>query len=126
MLLNLRINSFLGGPMKLRLILTLLIPFLTLYISAQDSDTEEVEEVVVVGSQIKGATITDALPVTVISTEEIEGFGVDSGDDLISNLAEMGTNQFNQGDLNGGYNANRGDVGSFNLRNVGTGNTLTL
>jgi|TARA_B100000282_G_scaffold103153_1_gene72896 outer membrane receptor protein involved in Fe transport len=126
MLLNLRINSFLGGPMKLRLILTLLIPFLTLYISAQDSDTEEVEEVVVVGSQIKGATITDALPVTVISTEEIEGFGVDSGDDLISNLAEMGTNQFNQGDFNGGYNANRGDVGSFNLRNVGTGNTLTL
>ena len=112
--------------MKLRLILTLLIPFLTLYISAQDSDTEEVEEVVVVGSQIKGATITDALPVTVISTEEIEGFGVDSGDDLISNLAEMGTNQFNQGDFNGGYNANRGDVGSFNLRNVGTGNTLTL
>ena len=110
MLLNLRINSFLGGPMKLRLILTLLIPFLTLYISAQDSDTEEVEEVVVVGSQIKGATITDALPVTVISTEEIEGFGVDSGDDLISNLAEMGTNQFNQGDFNGGYNANRGDV----------------
>ena len=62
MLLNLRINSFLGGPMKLRLILTLLIPFLTLYVSAQDSDTEEVEEVVVVGSQIKGATITDALP----------------------------------------------------------------
>ena len=46
--------------MKLRLILTLLIPFLTLFVSAQDSDTEEVEEVVVVGSQIKGATITDA------------------------------------------------------------------
>ena len=52
MILNLRINSFLGGPMKLRLILTLLIPFLTLFVSAQDSDTEEVEEVVVVGSQI--------------------------------------------------------------------------
>ena len=38
----------------------------------------------------------------------------------------MGSNNFNQSDFSGGYNANRGDVGSLDLRNIGTGNTVTL
>ena len=29
-------------------------------------------------------------------------------------------------DASGGVNANRGDVGAYNLRNMGVGNTLTL
>ena len=96
-------------------------------IFAQDSESaSDVEEVVTVGSQIKGAKITGALPVTVISTEDIEGIGVESGDELFAELAEMGSNNFNQTDFSGGYNASRGDVGSLDLRNIGTGNTLTL
>jgi iron complex outermembrane receptor protein len=94
---------------------------------SQDSDAaSDVEEVVTVGSQIKGAKITGALPVTVITTEDIEGIGVESGDELFAELAEMGSNTFNQTDFSGGYNASRGDVGSLDLRNIGTGNTLTL
>jgi len=50
---------------------------------SQDSGTaSDVEEVVTVGSQIKGAKITGALPVTVITTEDIEGIGVESGEEL--------------------------------------------
>src|SRR3712207_5091041 len=40
----------------------------------------EVEEVVVVGSQIRGARVTDALPVTVMDTEDIENTAATSGD----------------------------------------------
>ena len=52
--------------------------------------------------------------------------GVDSGDELLDNIAELGQNTFNQNEFSGGYNASRGDVGAFNLRDIGTGNTLTL
>ena len=109
---------------KLLLVFPLVI---SINIFAQDSESaSDVEEVVTVGSQIKGAKITGALPVTVISTEDIEGIGVESGDELFAELAEMGSNNFNQTDFSGGYNASRGDVGSLDLRNIGTGNTLTL
>ena len=36
----------------------------------------------VVGSQIKGAKITGALPVSVFSSKDIEALGVDGGDDV--------------------------------------------
>ena len=45
----------------------LLLPFV---VTAQE-DSTDVEEVVVVGSQIKGASITAALPVTVLSADDI-------------------------------------------------------
>ena len=91
------------------------------------SAEEEVEEVVVVGSQIKGAKITGALPVSVVSGIDIEATGVDSGDDLLEHIAEQGQNYFTEAeDASGGVNASRGDVGAYNLRNLGVGNTLTL
>ena len=115
-----------GGTMKFKIALfACLGSILPLTISAQSND--DVEEVVVVGSQIKGAKITDALAVSVISTKDIETIGVDSGDDLLENLVEQGANYFNEAeDASGGVNANRGDVGAYNLRNMGVGNTLTL
>ena len=106
-----------------------LVLLLPLAISAQDtsdSANADVEEVVVVGSQIKGAKITGALPVSVITSDDIDSLGIDSGDELLDNIAEFGQNTFNQNEFSGGYNASRGDVGAFNLRDIGTGNTLTL
>ena len=111
--------------LKLSFLLVLAIAF-NVNTSAQESDAENIEEVVVVGSQIKGAKITGALPVSVISSEDIESLGVDSGDELLDNIAELGQNTFNQNEFSGGYNASRGDIGAFNLRDIGTGNTLTL
>ncbi|HIA43746.1 MAG TPA: hypothetical protein EYN84_06390, partial [Gammaproteobacteria bacterium] len=81
--------------------------FLPFSIFAAD---DEVEEVVVTGSQIKGAKITGALPVSILSSDDIEAIGVDSGDDLIENIVEQGQNYFTEAeDASGGVNASRGD-----------------
>ena len=72
---------------------------------AQEDSTKlsDVEEVVVVGSQIKGAKITGALPVSVFSGKDIEALGVDGGDELLENIAEQGLNYFNEAeDASGG------------------------
>ena len=99
----------------------------SLNIYSAESAQEEVEEVVIIGSQIKGAKITGALPVTVISSEDIDAIGASDGDELIENLVEQGMNFFNENEfVSGGVNAARGDVGAYNLRNMGVGNTLSL
>ena len=97
-------------------------------VNAQEStDSNDVEEVVVTGTQIKGARINEALPVTVITADDIDDRGVNSGDELLATLTEQGVNQFNDvGSNGGGVNASRGDVGAFDIRSLGTGNTLVL
>lgn len=110
--------------------ISLLLSLSASNVSAQDgvrSDDEPLEEVVVVGSQIRGATISDALAVSVLTSTDIEALGVDSGDELLDMMAEQGSNFFNESEnISGGVNSARGDVGAFNLRNLGTGNTLVL
>ncbi len=92
-----------------------------------EATDQEIEEIVVTGSHIKGANITGALPVSVISAEEIEAMGVDSGDELLQFIPEQGQNFFNEAEnISGGVNSARGDIGAFNLRSLGTGNTLVL
>ena len=93
---------------------------------AQDEDDDALEEIVVTGSQIKGARINEALAVSVFSAEDIELLGVESGEELLDSIPEMGQNFFNETDTAGSVNAARGDAGAINLRNLGTGNTLTL
>ncbi len=109
---------------KYLLSVILLMPFALI---AQESSDTDVEEVVVVGSQIKGAKITGVLPVTIISAEDVDNLGIDSGDELLENMVEQGNNYFNEAEeTSGGVNAARGDVGAYNLRNMGVGNTLVL
>ena len=90
------------------------------------NEEEELEEIVVTGTQIKGARISDSLAVSVLQAEDIELLGVESGDELLDLVPENGMNMFSEADTAGGVNAARGDVGAFNLRNLGTGNTLVL
>jgi len=111
--------------------LFLLFPLvISTFTFAQDESASadaDVEEVITVGSQIRGAKITGALPVSVISASDIDGLGVADGDELINNLVEQGMNFFNeQEQISGGVNAARGDTGAYNLRGMGVGNTLTL
>jgi len=107
----------------LKFLVIFLLPLSGILLAAED----EVEEVVVTGSQIKGAKITGALPVSIISGADIEAIGADSGDDLLENIVEQGQNYFTEAeDASGGVNASRGDMGAYNLRNLGVGNTLTL
>lgn len=85
------------------------------------------EEVIVTGTQIKGAAINDALAVSVVTAADIEALGIDSGDELLDVIPEQGQNFFSEAEnISGGVNSVRGDVGAFNLRNIGTGNTLVL
>lgn len=90
---------------------------------AQDST---VDEIVVVGSQIQGSKVTAALPVTVLSTEQIQATAAGSGDELFRTIPQAGNVTFNSSFLPGSSNSARGDVNSVSLRNLGAGNTLVL
>ena len=95
--------------------------------AAIEEEDAAIEEVVVTGTHIKGANIAGVLPVAVFDADQIELFGVGSGDELFEMLPEQGQNFFNEAEnISGGVNSARGDVGAFNLRNLGTGNTLVL
>jgi iron complex outermembrane receptor protein len=96
-------------------------------VATTNEGEEEVEKIQVVGSHIKGGQVAEALAITVIGAEVIGSLGIDSIDDLLQLIPENGQNFFNEADnIGGGVNTARGDVGSYNLRNLGTGNTLVL
>lgn len=82
-------------------------------------------EIVVVGSQIQGAQINDVLPVTVLDEQQVENTGASSGDELFRSIPQTGAVAFNEQNATTQNNV-RGDVGSVNLRDLGTGNTLLL
>ena len=90
------------------------------------TDGDLVEEIVVVGSQIEGAKVTAALPVTVVDQAQLANVAATSGDDLFRSIPQMGDVSFNSSYLPNSSNSARGDVGSVNLRNLGVGNTLVL
>ncbi|GAA4003396.1 TonB-dependent receptor domain-containing protein [Sphingomonas humi] len=83
-------------------------------------------EIVVVGSRIVGARVTEALPVVVVNEDKLDAIGAVSGDELIRAIPQMGDVTFNPGNNAQTSNAARGDVGSVNLRSLGVGNTLVL
>ena len=85
-----------------------------------------VDEIIVVGSQIRGASTTAALPVVVLGQDEIEATGVSSGDDLMRSIPQMGDVLFDAANNPQTSNSARGDVNSVNLRSLGVGNTLVL
>lgn len=94
-----------------------------------DAGQQELEEIIVTGSQIRGSDVGDSLPVTVLSTTAIEATGASSGDDLFRQLVGAGAVSFGTSatrSVIGGVNGARGDVASINLRSLGTGNTLVL
>lgn len=88
------------------------------------SETKQ-PEIVVTGSQIQGAKIDAVLPVTVLDEKAIETTGASSGDELFRSIPQNGTVAFNEQNSSTVNNV-RGDVGSVNLRDLGTGNTLLL
>ncbi len=83
-------------------------------------------DIVVVGSQIRGAKPNAALPVSVIDAAQIDATGAVSGDELFRSIPQAGDVTFNEANNAQTSNAARGDVNSINLRNLGVGNTLVL
>ena len=97
---------------------------------AQDAQMDEQEDtIIVVGSQIQGASVTESMPVSVLGRTEIEAIGAASLDEVFRTLPGMGTQTFGAAGTNSvsfGINGARGDVASVNLRTLGAGNTLVL
>lgn len=86
-----------------------------------------IEKINVIGSNIKGMAVAGTLPVTELNIEDIETTGAIDGDELLRAIPQIGAVGFTSTrGGNTGVNAARGDVGSFNLRSIGEGNTLVL
>lgn len=95
--------------------------------SSNAEEIENIEKISVLGSNIKGGPVAETLAISVIGAEEIGQLGIDSVDDLLQLIPENGQNFFSEANnIGGGVNAARGDIGAYNLRNIGTGNTLVL
>lgn len=93
---------------------------------AINQNVSTLDQVTVVGSQIKGSKSAAILPVATLQTEQIEATGAVSGDELYRSIPQMGDVSFRG--TNGGNSSNyaRGDIASVNLRGLGVGNTLLL
>ncbi|MGB0906421.1 MAG: TonB-dependent receptor domain-containing protein [Maricaulaceae bacterium] len=108
------------------LMLTTALAALSVSAFAQNAPSNPIEdEVIVVGTQIKGSDIGGILPVTSLDISDIEITGAVSGDELLQSIPQLGDVTFREGRFTG-VNGARGDVGSVNLRGVGDGNTLVL
>ena len=93
--------------------------------AAGQASIDDLQEVVIVGSQIKGK-ISAAVPVTLITDADIQAVGAVSGDELFRSVPQFGDVNFNASNSAQTTNAARGDVGSADLRTLGIGNTLVL
>lgn len=94
---------------------------------AQEPATDQAPDdvVVVTGTNIVGARINEALPVTIIDQADLAAIGGVDGEDLIRSLPAQGAVQFRT-DNNTTNNNVRGDVASINLRSIGSSGTLVL
>ena len=117
-------GSAIAGVTGLLLVLT--SPSANAQQSGATASIDDLQEVIVVGSRIKGAVSTEALPVVVIDEELIAATGAVSGDELFRNIPQLGEVLFEAQNNPQTSNAARGDVNSFNLRSLGVGNTLVL
>ena len=98
--------------------------------AASDASAEEpLEEITVVGSHIANGGASDALSVATVDKAEIESIGATNGNELFRSLPQFGDVAFTEkSSTNQGRNSNapRGDVGSINLRNLGSVYSLLL
>ncbi len=82
------------------------------------------EDIIVTGSNIRGAVESGALAVSILDSEQLESFAASSTGELFENIAQAGASEINPS--SDGPNSARGDVATINLRGLGTGNTLVL
>lgn len=88
------------------------------------SASGELEEIIVTGSHIRGATDSGAIAVSIVDSAVLETFAQRSTGELLEFLAQAGSFEINS--AADGPNDARGDIATVNLRGLGTGNTLVL
>ncbi|MBU2967854.1 TonB-dependent receptor [Pseudoalteromonas sp. C2R02] len=89
--------------------------------SAADDSAEEVERIEITGSRIKRTDIENAVPVTVISADDMVRQGFTNVQDALASLSSV-TGATNQQSIHGFTPA----ASSISLRNAGANRTLTL
>lgn len=95
--------------------------------TASDAEpAQQLEEIVVTGTNIRGSEVAAVLPVVTIDQDQIAATGAISGDDLFRSIPQMGDVLFEAANNPQTSNSARGDVNSVNLRSLGVGNTLVL
>lgn len=97
--------------------------------SAGVEDDRRIETVVVTGSSIKRKVTESALPIQVVSTEDIRREGITSAEQLISFLNSNGNgldNLASNADVVGGAQRGNNGASSANLRGQGSAATLVL
>ena len=106
---------------------TALTSMATAFSAAQAQDDAAdgpTEQIIIVGTQIKGANIAGELPVTLLDEETIEATGDLTFEELLSSIPQAGGLDFNSGaELS---NDTRGDIASLNLRTLGADTALVL
>lgn len=116
-------NTTLPGRPR-RLALAVMLASLPASLAAQQSDTPDVEEVVVTGSYIRGTPLDAPSPVQVIDRDSIEAQGASQIWDVIRNLE---ANSGSDTDVSGSNDASQlTGTAQVNLRNLGGNATLTL
>ena len=95
-------------------------------IAPSAATTKELDAVTVVGSRISTTRVEGPSPVVVLDQEQVEATGSISGEELLQAIPQVGPMMFDNTNTSANLNAARGDVGSVNLRSLGTGNTLML
>ncbi len=96
---------------------------------AQETKTKANETVIVTGSSIKRKVLDSALPLQIISQEEIKREGISSPEQLISLLNSNGNgldNLASNADVVSGAQRGNNGASSANLRGQGNGATLVL
>ncbi|HNP64706.1 MAG TPA: TonB-dependent receptor [Woeseiaceae bacterium] len=111
-----------------RITLILLLPGVAWFQPAwsQEPADEAIEEIVVTGSHIKGLDIGGNLPVTTLSKDDLLAVGASSTEELLAAIPQAGGIEFSADEASTSSNSVRGDVASFNLRELGADSTLTL
>ena len=99
------------------------VAFLCVTFFSLQSSAQDVEEVVITGSYLKGSPTDGASPVEVVDRETIEDIGATSIADITRNLSvnsgsENNSDSFTQGSTQGTSNVN--------LRGLGLSSTLIL
>lgn len=93
---------------------------------SQGTDDDTLEEIVVTGTHIKGVNIAGNLPVTTLSKDDLLAVGAGSTEELLAAIPQAGSIEFGSDEGHTSSNSVRGDVASFNLRELGADSTLTL
>lgn len=90
---------------------------------AQDSDDDDIEEVIVTGSKIKRSNLDSSKPLEIISEDAIERTGLNNLGDVLQNITSSDGSGIRpvSTSTNGGIGANE-----ISLRNLGAGRTLVL